>query len=113
MERLINSTETQTEIPDGISPDELSAKLAEVSKIQIQGFFGLSDMTPAESKMLNEMSSLLEGKQDAELLWEIKNIENRIGVPPLGMSRIQHVYNYLSIQRQINQLEHKRDAYLN
>lgn len=113
MERLINNPESTQVIADGINPEELAGKLAEVSKIQLQGFFGLSDMTPSESKMLSEMSTLLDNKQDADLLWEIRNIENRIGTPPLGMSRLQHVFNYLNIQRQITQLENKRNAYLN
>jgi len=113
MERLTNTPAEALPSTDGIAPDELSGKLAEIGKIQIQGFFGLTEMSPAESKMLDEMSMLMDGKQDAELLWEIRNIENRIGAPQLGMSRLQHVYNYLTIQRQINQLEHKRNAYLN
>ena len=113
MERLVNTPEVSTVVPDGMTPDELSGKLAEVSKIQIQSFFGLNEMTPAESKMLSEMSTLLGDKQDADLLWEIRNIENRIGTAPLGMSRLQHVYNYLTIQKQITQLELKRNAYLN
>ena len=113
MERLVNTPEVSTVVPDGMTPDELSGKLAEVSKIQIQSFFGLNEMTPAESKMLSEMSTLLGDKQDADLLWEIRNIENRIGAPQLGMSRLQHVYNYLTIQKQITQLESKRNAYLN
>lgn len=113
MERLTNTPEVVAVVPDGMTPDELSGKLAEVSKIQIQSFFGLTEMSPAESKMLSEMSTLLDGKQDADLLWEIRNIENRIGTPPLGMSRLQHVYNYLTIQKQITQLESKRNAYLN
>jgi hypothetical protein len=113
MERITNTPEAVNVIPDGMTPEELAGKLAEVSKIQIQGFFGLNDLSPAESKMLSEMSTLFNGKQDADLLWEIRNIENRIGTPPLGMSRLQHVYNYLNIQKQITQLESKRDAFLN
>lgn len=114
MERIIRP-QVQESLPstDVPAPDELAGKLAEISKIQIQSFFGINEMSPAESKMLSEMSTLMEGKQDADLLWEIRNIENRIGTPPLGMSRLQHVYNYLTIQRQINQLEHKRNAFLN
>ena len=112
MERLTNTPEVVTIVPDGMTPDELSGKLAEVSKIQIQSFFGLTEMSPAEGKMLSELTTLLDGKQDADLLWEIRNIENRIGTPPLGMSRLQHVYNYLTIQKQITQLELKRNAFL-
>lgn len=112
MERLIN-TPVSTEVVADVSPEELQGKLAEVGKVQLKGFFGLNDATPTEAKMLDELSVILSGKQDADLLWEVRNIESRIGTPPLGMSRIQHVYNYLSIQNQIKQLESKRDAYLN
>lgn len=112
MERLTNTPETTTAVPDGMNPEELAGKLAELSKVQLQGFFGLTEMSPAESKMLSELNTLI-GKQDAELLWEIRSIESRIGTPPLGMTRLQHVYNYFNIQRQITQLESKRDAFLN
>lgn len=112
MERLINNPPTETVITDVEQAEILAGKLAEVSKIQLQGFFGLSDLAPSEAKMLSELSTLFDGKQDAELLWEIRNIENRIGTPPFGMGRLQHLYNYMSIQRQINQLEHKRNAFL-
>lgn len=112
MERLINTPEAPQVVAEVGTPEELAGKLTELSKMQLQGFFGLTDMSPAEAKMLGELDTII-GKQDAELLWEIRNIENRIGTPPLGMSRLQHVYNYLTIQKQITQLESRRNAYLN
>lgn len=111
MERLINTPEVAPITQETSTPDEMTGKLAEISRIQLQGFFGLNDATPAESKMLSEITNMI-GKQDAELLWEIRNIENRIGVPPIGMSRLQHVYNFFTISNQIKKLESQRDAYM-
>ena len=69
-------------------------------------------MNTQESKNLSEIARMLGTGDDVDLLWEIKSLENRIGTPPLGMSRLQHVYNFMRINSQITSLERERDLYV-
>jgi hypothetical protein len=118
MERLENIS-APTPVPVEISSDqslkdELTGKAIELQAMKVQSFFGLEQPTQAESKSMSEIIRILDGqnKEVADLLWEIKNLESRIGTPPLGMSRLQHVYNFLAINSQIKKLEKERDAFL-
>jgi hypothetical protein len=114
MERLENIAEPVEKAPEIAPKDEMTGKAIEFQAMKVQSFFGVTEPTPAEAKILSEIVRVLGGdtKEPGDLLWEIKNIESRIGTPPLGMSRLQHVYNFLSINSQIAKLEKERNAYL-
>jgi hypothetical protein len=39
----------------------------------------------------------------------VRHIENRIGIPQIGVSRFNHVYNYIKIDSTINEMEQERN----
>jgi len=82
--------------------------------MKLEGFFGIQNPNGEEQKALGEITRLLDGNNMdvVDFLWEIKHTENRIGTPPLGTSRLQHVYNFIKINAQITDLERERDLYV-
>ena len=101
-------------MPDIAPSAELAGHGADIVGMKLQGYFGTQNPSGEEQKSLDEITRLLDGnsKDTVDFLWEIKNVENRIGTPPLGMSRLQHVYNFIKINSQILKLERERDLYV-
>jgi len=86
----------------------------DIHAMKLEGFFGIQNPSSEEQKSLSEMTRLLNGNNMdvVDFLWEVKNVENRIGTPPLGMSRLQHTYNFIKINSQILDLEKERNLYV-
>lgn len=88
--------------------------------MEVYAYFGISDpsdVTNSEVKRkLNNILAFAYEKTKGELgdlLLEIRNIENSIGLPELSTSRYDRVFNYITIQRQINDLEKQKKAFFN
>ena len=66
-----------------------------------------------QEKNLSEIVRIMGGDSTdpVDFLMNVKNIENRIGAPPLGVSRLQHVYNFIRIEGQIGALRKEQLAY--
>lgn len=106
----IPSPEPKPEItPSEITPGEAPS----IAKIKLEGFFGNNSLSQQDQQNIGELVRILDGdnKDPVDFLWEINQIEGRIGMPPLGVSRIQHLYNYVRLSSQINKLEKERAAY--
>lgn len=74
---------------------------------QIQSFFGITNADSTQRQMLNEIYEALrtDDNTEAGMLWKIKQVESRIGLPPLGVNRVTHLHGFLKLQRQLNTLE--------
>ena len=100
--------------PDAPIATEQTGMSGDIHAVKLQGFFGIANPDTAESTNLSEITRMLDGnsKDAVDFLWEIKNVENRIGTPPLGVSRRQHIFNFIKINSQIKGLEKERDLYV-
>ena len=74
---------------------------------QIQSIFGISSADSTEKTMLNDIYEALrtDDNTEAGMLWKITQIEQRIGLPPLGVNRLAHLHGFLKLQKQMNTLE--------
>lgn len=80
---------------------------------KIESYFRLQNLDTKDKEMVRELKSMFGGDEVdiVDLLWGIKNVENRIGTPQIGISRLQHVYNFAKLNHQIQSLEKERDLY--
>jgi hypothetical protein len=46
---------------------------------------------------------------DYDLFGALKHLEMRLGIPPLGQSMLNHLYNFISLDRQVKDLTLQRD----
>ena len=115
MNDLIEPIAPQEETPETPAPTEVADQAADLNRMKMEGFFGVQNPNGQESQYISELSRMLGvGQRDiVDVLWDIKQTEHRIGTPPLGMSRLQHLYNYIKINSQITSLEKERDLYAN
>ena len=99
--------------PEYNNPEATEGSTPSVAKIKLESFFGLHNPNQIEADSLSEIVRILDGdnKDPIDFLWEIKQIESRIGTPPLGVSRIQHLRNFISIHSQMNRLQKQLDVY--
>jgi hypothetical protein len=96
---------------DVAAPTELTGNV-HVEFIQLRDFLGADE---ADKNVVTDIYKMIDGGRGldiTDILWGINNVESKIGTPPLGVSRIQHLYNYLMIEEQINGLRKKQMAYM-
>lgn len=78
----------------------------------LSGYFGSSSVE--DKDQLNFIYQFFSGagvKTMPEMLLSIKQIETRLGVAPMGKSRVNQLYEYLKIQQDISRLTQLRDSY--
>lgn len=112
MSDIIEPIAPREPTPETAPATELTNQATDLSMMKLEGFFGVQNPNTQDSKALSEISRMIGVRDDVDMLWEIKHIENRIGTPPIGMTRLQHVYNFISINSQIQGLEKERDLYV-
>lgn len=87
----------QKEIPDTPTPDTNLLPSESPMFASIQGLFGIQSPSSQEKDMLNTIYEALrtDDNTEASMLWKIKQVESRIGLPPIGVSRLTHLFNYI------------------
>jgi len=69
----------------------------------VTNYFGLKmeDFSRFQSK-IDVIKSWAEesakSKERVDLLWAIRNLENRLGTPPMGERRINHIYRWIRLE---------------
>lgn len=114
IERTPTPTVTASvEAPDAPKTDDQGAD-ASMSTLGVELLykpFGLeaTEVTDKEKDKLLFIRKVLDvTSEDAEA--KLNNVEKRIGSPRMGVSRVDHVYNYLKVLSQAKKLENKLKA---
>lgn len=81
--------------------------------VSLKGFFGLDNPSTDEIDALNFIYDFFESRADSmgDMLIQIRQIEGRVGVAPLGVNRAAHLKNYLKTLKGIEDLNKQRIAY--
>lgn len=111
METLVNKPIVQRD--EAATPDDLTGRAEDLTFLQLKDFFGVEGTDSRETIL--DIARLVDGGKGldiVDIMWEIKNLEGRIGAPPLGMSRLQHLYNFVKIDSQISKLRKQQEAYM-
>jgi hypothetical protein len=111
METLQHIEPVKSEVQDIQAPDAVTTHTEDIAYLQLKGFFGVET---GNQDTIRQIYDFIDGGRNldiASIMWEIKNLESRIGVPPLGMSRLQHLTNYIKIESQIRSLQKQQLAY--
>ena len=71
--------------------------------------FNLDAPTPQEDKKLKEIwdhvSKLSESGEMGDIIWQTMHLEQTIGAPALGETRLDKLYRYVKLRRQERQLQ--------
>jgi len=81
--------------------------------LALKGYFGKENISAKEEDQLNTIYDLVTGGDMREMggvLLFLRSVENKLGVAPLGESRISQVYNYLTVLGSIQDLTAEKAA---
>lgn len=87
---------------------------------EVWAYFGVEAISDrirsdVKSKINNILAYLNEKNPSAQigdLIYEIQNIENKLAVPPLGVRRFDHIFQYIELNRQVENLEKRKKNYI-
>ena len=74
--------------------------------VSVYGFFNATDEDKNDRDFKEKIKLIVEfakegAKDRADVLWNIKTLESKLGDPAYGSSRIDNLYNYIKLQNQI------------
>jgi hypothetical protein len=107
---IIKPAEPTQQQPEGEHTGAINT--ADTNTIALQGYFG---GTPSveEKDQLGFIYKFFEAngaRSMPDILLSIKQIESKLGVVPMGESRVTQVFKYLKIQQDIAKLSQLRDS---
>lgn len=115
-------------VSDSISEDNIRARSEydsrvysgvplsdETSHYQLFTFFSFDEKDRSNDKQNDKLKTVYNWAKDSSKSNELikiidclKDLEHRIGFPDLGETRLDKVYNYVNIERQIKDLEQEK-----
>lgn len=103
MDRIEPAAGNEQELVDGesIFPQKDTNVLA------LKGYFGIEHPTTAQEQKLVQLYELVTGGElhdMAQVLLFLRHTENKLGMTPLGTSRLDHVFQYLNIVGKIQDM---------
>lgn len=110
----MEETTKVTSKEETVSPESKSLPpLEHISPLA--SFLSISNQTPKETEQLNYIYGEMRQDKDyneGDILHKLRSVEQRVGMPALGETRLSKVYNYLRAQEQVRKAEKLRDSYL-
>lgn len=106
---------TENEVDDILDqPVEAGIKPTTTEYPQLKDYFNLESPSDAQKEKFAEIWEYFgeESKSIGDLMYKMRNLENRLGSPAIGESRLQKMYNYIKISKDIKDDEKRRDALL-
>lgn len=105
---LEKSIEEGLKVGSNIPPQQHISPLA--------SFLNVDTQDPKTTEKLNyiytELRQDTKEFNEGDMLHKLRSLEQRMGMPALGESRIGKIYNYLRASEQVRKAEKLRDAYL-
>ncbi len=86
--------------------------------LSLLNWFNATDTDKLDQKYLDKVKTILgyikkdAGNESGEILWTLRHIENKLNTPPMGTSRVDHIYQYVRLQEEAERAERVAQAYL-
>lgn len=79
---------------------------------QLTEYFNVESATDAQKEKMATIFDYFaeESKNLGDLMYKMRILESRLGSPAVGESRLQKMYNYVRITKDIKDKEQQRDA---
>lgn len=104
------------------SGDEVKVEVTSPSVIArdiptpLTGFLQIASPTNEEQKQLKDIWQYLQETTkddlDSERLMALRHLETRLGAPRLGQTRLQQIYQYIKLDKEVKLTEKLRDSFL-
>lgn len=111
----IKQAELQEQIKERVIPDYKRDEPQSIPDTEIQSIQGILKVEHPDQKSkekLGFIASNIKAEDRADLLYQVRQIENRLAPPKLGETRLDVVYGYLRAKAAVTNAEKLRDTYL-
>ena len=101
----MNDEITVTPKDDGVKVSVSPATApVQVDGIKIANLLGITEANHAQTTQAKYINDYFykEGMTDAELMYAIKSVENRLGTLRMGETRLDKVYEYAKLRKEID-----------
>ena len=99
--------------PQPITPDKFVGEIPDNSYMSIAGF--LSADIHTDKDKLTEIYQWARNESNSddkgEILWTLKGLESKLGIPKTGQSRVRQLLNWVRLDRSVQSLIKERGAY--
>lgn len=99
---------SDTPVKDGVSGN------VTVPYPALKDYFGVDDVSDAQKAKFETIWKHFSDEADSvgDLMYKLRQLENRLGSPAIGESRLTRIYSYVKISAQIKDAEKQRDSLL-
>lgn len=80
-------------------------------EMSVESYFGLHNLDSNEIATVKELVRVIGAEHQADMLYTLQQLDARAGNPPLGMSRLQHLYNFAKLESQWRQMGQQLQQY--
>lgn len=102
------------DLPDSEKPiqsAQAAARSNPISHLAIADRFDITMPNKQEENQLSEIWAYAQGLAKSEsipdIVWEVINLENRLGSPRLGESRLDRLYRYCKLRKSEEQIQNE------
>lgn len=78
----------------------------------LHSMFSIVNPTTEEADMLKVVQEHFKDRNDVDTIVGVRSIENRVGAPKMGETRLSRVYQYIKANQQVQEAEKLRDSLL-
>ena len=101
MEDSITVTPKDTGVDVSVSPATAPVQVDGIKVANLLGITEANHEQTTQAKYINDYF-YKEGMTDAELMYAIKSVENRLGTLRMGETRLDKVYEYAKLRKEID-----------
>lgn len=96
-----------------LTQGESAFSQSELNVAALKSYFSIDNPTSSEVEKLNKVYELVSGEEVHDMtsvLLFLRDTENKLGMAPLGTSRLSHLLQYLTVQAQIQKMSQYKQA---
>lgn len=69
--------------------------------ISLESYFDVVHPNTKEQEVVSDMIRMIGAEDQADMLYTLQQLEAQAGYPPLGVSRMQHLHNFVKLKHQM------------
>lgn len=107
-------TVTSDPVDEPKTSDSPMKTTVEMAYPALSDYFNTDSPNSSERKKMEAIWEYFskESENTGDMLYKIRQLENRLASPQLGMTRLQNVFQYITVSNTISSAEKQRDSQL-
>ena len=104
---------TEDKTPEAKVVEQTVGVVEEIAHPALKDYFNMDKSSDATTRKLSDVAEYFKDAEGTgEMLYQLRQLENRLGEPRVGENRLDKVHRYIKITANITDLEAERDSLL-